>query len=59
MITSAWIDLAKAGMDLSQEGVLDFAAVQQRAASGRARSYALARQLPATYAAFDVLHATR
>lgn len=67
MITSAWIDLAKAGMDLRpgvildgeitvyQEGVLDFAAVQQRAASGRARSYALARQLPATYAAFDVL----
>ncbi|MEV6791267.1 ATP-dependent DNA ligase [Streptomyces sp. NPDC051320] len=67
VITSAWIDLAKAGMQLQsgvildgeiviyRGGQLDFGAVQQRAASGPARGYVLARELPASYAAFDIL----
>ncbi|MGP4003653.1 ATP-dependent DNA ligase [Streptomyces sp. 8N706] len=38
-------------------GRTDFAAVQKRALAGRARAAALARELPASYAAFDLLAA--
>lgn len=40
-----------------RDGVVDFTAVQQRALSKPARAQRLAAELPATYAAFDVLEA--
>ncbi|MFJ2745349.1 ATP-dependent DNA ligase [Streptomyces sp. NPDC087440] len=67
IVTSSWMDLAVAAMDLEpgvlldgeaviyRNGVLDFGAVQQRAAAGAARAAALIRSLPASYAAFDIL----
>ncbi|MFF8654666.1 ATP-dependent DNA ligase [Streptomyces huasconensis] len=66
-VTSAFPDLAEAAARLPEGTVLDgevvvwsggridFAAVQQRAAATRARAGALARALPASYAAFDLL----
>ncbi|MFD4855108.1 ATP-dependent DNA ligase [Streptomyces atratus] len=67
VITSAWMDLAVGAMRLRpgvildgeiviyRNGRLDFSAVQQRAASGHARGYALAKHLPATFVAFDLV----
>ncbi|MEU8893928.1 ATP-dependent DNA ligase [Streptomyces sp. NPDC048442] len=67
VVTSSWMDLAVAGMDLEpgvlldgeaviyREGRLDFGAVRSRASAGAARASALIRQLPASYAAFDIL----
>ncbi|WP_208606461.1 ATP-dependent DNA ligase [Streptomyces silaceus] len=66
-VTAAFPDLAEAaaalpaGTALDGEvvvwtgGRIDFAAVQQRAAATRARAALLARSLPASYAAFDLL----
>jgi ATP-dependent DNA ligase len=66
-VTSSWMDLAVAAMALKpgvvidgeaviyRDGVLDFGAVQQRAAAGVARAAALIRTLPASFAAFDCL----
>ncbi|MET9852187.1 DNA ligase [Streptomyces sp. NPDC006450] len=67
-VTSPWMDLALAaqrdlvpGTVLDGEAVIwragriDFSAVQARAASTPARSRELARTLPASYAAFDLL----
>ncbi|GGT81180.1 DNA ligase [Streptomyces lateritius] len=67
IVTSAFPDLATAARDLPEGVVLDgevvvwtggktdFAAVQARAAATPARAPALARRLPASYAAFDLL----
>ncbi|MFE4264469.1 hypothetical protein [Streptomyces sp. NPDC056883] len=66
-VTSVWMDLAVAGLQLRpgtvldgeaviwQAGRIDFGAVQARAASSLTRARALARELPATYAVFDLL----
>lgn len=66
-VTSNWMDLALAGMQLPAgvildgEGVvyvggrIDFDAVQSRAKSTPARARLLAEQHPATYAVFDIL----
>ncbi|MDI3390016.1 hypothetical protein QIS99_28055 [Streptomyces sp. B-S-A8] len=66
-VTNAWPDLAAAGLDLPvgtvvdgeaviwNEGVLDFAAVQARAASAAARARLLSHRLPASYAIWDLL----
>lgn len=67
-VTSPWMDLALAAQrDLRpgavldgeaviwREGAIDFSAVQARAASTPARARELARALPASYAAFDLL----
>ncbi|MEU8893944.1 ATP-dependent DNA ligase [Streptomyces sp. NPDC048442] len=68
VVTSSWMDLAVAGMDLEpgvlldgeaviyRDGRLDFGAVRSRASAGAARASALIRKLPASYAAFDILH---
>ncbi|MFJ3914386.1 ATP-dependent DNA ligase [Streptomyces vinaceus] len=67
VVTSPWMDLAVAGMQLEpgtvldgeaviwSGGRLDFAAVQARAASGTDRSRTLAGRLPASYAVWDIL----
>ncbi|MFI1394979.1 ATP-dependent DNA ligase [Streptomyces sp. NPDC020681] len=67
IITAAFPDLAEAGRQLPDgtvldgevvvwtEGRTDFAAVQRRAAATPGRAPALARRLPASYAAFDLL----
>ncbi|MFF2331987.1 DNA ligase, partial [Streptomyces sp. NPDC058103] len=67
VVTSPWMDLAVAGMQLEpgtvldgeaviwSGGRLDFAAVQARAASGADRSRILAGRLPASYAVWDIL----
>ncbi|MET9669738.1 RNA ligase family protein [Streptomyces sp. NPDC006475] len=67
IITDAFPDLAAAARQLPEgtvldgevvvwsEGRTDFAAVQKRAAATPGRAPALARQLPASYAAFDLL----
>ena len=67
VVTSHWMDLAVAGMDLLpgttldgeaviwRDGRLDFGAVQSRAASSMARARALAARYPASYAAWDVV----
>ncbi|MCX4819373.1 ATP-dependent DNA ligase [Streptomyces sp. NBC_01142] len=67
IITSAFPDLADAARQLPDgtvldgevvvwtEGRTDFAAVQKRAAATPGRAPALARRLPASYAAFDLL----
>lgn len=67
-VTSAWLDLAVAGMTslrpgtvldgeavIYNQGLVDFAAVQSRAASGPVRARELAAVLPASYAVWDVL----
>lgn len=66
-VTASWADLAWAGMALEpgtvldgeavimRAGVLDFGAVQARAASSPARARLLAEQLPAHYAVWDCL----
>ncbi|MFE7758373.1 DNA ligase [Streptomyces sp. NPDC057429] len=68
VVTSNWMDLAVAGMELRpatvldgeavvwRDGHLDFGAVQSRAASSVARARFLAGQHPAAYACWDVLH---
>jgi ATP-dependent DNA ligase len=67
MVTTAFPDLAEAARRLPAgtvldgevvvwaDGRIDFSAVQQRAAATRARAALLARELPASYAAFDLL----
>jgi ATP-dependent DNA ligase len=67
IITAAFPDLADAARQLPdgtvldgevvvwREGRTDFAAVQKRAAATPGRAPALARRLPASYAAFDLL----
>ncbi|WP_327686748.1 ATP-dependent DNA ligase [Streptomyces sp. NBC_00467] len=67
IITDAFPDLAAAARQLPEgtvldgevvvwsEGRTDFAAVQKRAAATPGRAPALARRLPASYAAFDLL----
>ncbi|MEV6393389.1 ATP-dependent DNA ligase [Streptomyces sp. NPDC051907] len=67
VITAAFPDLADAARQLPdgtvldgevvvwREGRTDFAAVQKRAAATPGRAPALARRLPASYAAFDLL----
>ncbi|MDG4861269.1 ATP-dependent DNA ligase [Streptomyces sp. T-3] len=67
VVTSAFVDLAEAARALPEgtvldgevvvwtDGRIDFAAVQQRAASTAARAAELSRTLPASYAAFDLL----
>ncbi|WP_267244869.1 ATP-dependent DNA ligase [Streptomyces sp. PR69] len=67
IVTAAFPDLAEAARRLPvgtvldgevvvwHEGRTDFAAVQRRAAATPARAPALARRLPASYAAFDLL----
>ncbi|MEU8567522.1 ATP-dependent DNA ligase [Streptomyces pathocidini] len=67
MVADSFPDLARAARALPEGTVLDgevvvwtggrtdFAAVQKRAMAGRARAAALARELPASYAAFDLL----
>ncbi|MEU4498296.1 ATP-dependent DNA ligase [Streptomyces sp. NBC_00210] len=67
IVTDAFPDLAEAAEQLPdgtvldgevvvwREGRIDFAAVQRRAAATPGRAPALARRLPASYAAFDVL----
>ncbi|MFG3494854.1 ATP-dependent DNA ligase [Streptomyces sp. NPDC047928] len=69
IVTAAFPDLAEAALTLPDGTVLDgevvvwsggrvdFAAVQGRAAATPGRAPALARRLPASYAAFDVLAA--
>ncbi|UUS32948.1 ATP-dependent DNA ligase [Streptomyces changanensis] len=69
LVTAAFPDLAAAALALPEGTVLDgevvvwtggrtdFAAVQGRAAATPGRAPALARRLPASYAAFDVLAA--
>ncbi|MFD8779197.1 DNA ligase [Streptomyces sp. NPDC059916] len=67
-VTSAWMDLAVAGMNslrpgtvldgeavIYNEGRVDFAAAQSRAASGPVRALELAAVLPAAYAVWDLL----
>ncbi|MGH4033801.1 ATP-dependent DNA ligase [Actinomycetota bacterium Odt1-20B] len=66
-VTAAFPDLAAAAAGLPpgtvldgevvvwRDGRIDFGAVQQRANGTRARAAALARSLPASYAAFDLL----
>nr|WP_202461990.1 DNA ligase [Streptomyces sp. SID8374] len=66
-ITTHWMDLAVAGMQLPpgttldgeaviwQDGKIDFGAAQSRAASSVTRAYKLAAQHPASYLAWDVL----
>ncbi|NBE51211.1 ATP-dependent DNA ligase [Streptomyces boluensis] len=66
-VTGAFPDLAEAARALPEgtvldgevvvwtEGRIDFAAVQRRAAATPARARQLARTLPASYAAFDLL----
>ncbi len=66
-VTSAWFDIAVAGLVLPvgtvldgealvwSGGRLDFGAVQARAASNPARARVLAERLPASYAVWDVL----
>ncbi|MFE3688176.1 DNA ligase [Streptomyces sp. NPDC059095] len=66
-VTSAWFDIAVAGMNLLPgsvldgeaviwaDGRLDFSAVQARAASTVTRSRSLAARLPASYAVWDLL----
>ncbi|MFC9534292.1 hypothetical protein ACFT38_27655 [Streptomyces sp. NPDC056975] len=67
-VTSAWMDLAVAGMNslrpgtvldgeavIYNEGRVDFAAAQSRAASGPVRARELAAVLPASYAVWDLL----
>ncbi|MFF1401419.1 hypothetical protein ACFVZD_48090 [Streptomyces sp. NPDC058287] len=62
-VTAAWMDLAVAGMNslrpgtvldgeavIYNEGMVDFAAAQSRAASGPVRARELAAVLPASYA---------
>lgn len=67
VITSAWMDLAVPALQLPvgvvldgeivvyKNGTLDFGAVQARAAAGHARGLTLAKDAPASFAAFDVL----
>lgn len=67
VVTSHWMDLAVAGMQLPpgttldgeaviwKNGRVDFAAAQSRAASSITRARALAAQHPASYLAWDVL----
>ncbi|MGW9245701.1 ATP-dependent DNA ligase [Streptomyces badius] len=67
VVTSHWMDLAVAGMQLPpgttldgeaviwRNGRIDFAAAQSRAASTITRARALAAQHPASYAAWDIL----
>ncbi|MFE7535158.1 hypothetical protein ACFU67_12910 [Streptomyces rhizosphaericola] len=67
VVTSHWIDLAVAAMQLPpgttldgeaviwKNGKVDFAAAQSRAASSITRARALAAQHPASYLAWDVL----
>ncbi|MFF3290692.1 ATP-dependent DNA ligase [Streptomyces sp. NPDC003023] len=67
IVTAAFPDLAAAARELPDDTVLDgevvvwrngrtdFAAVQKRAAATPGRAPALARALPASYAAFDLL----
>ncbi|MFE2973409.1 DNA ligase [Streptomyces sp. NPDC059258] len=67
VVTSHWMDLAVAGMQLPpgttldgeaviwKNGRIDFAAAQSRAASSITRARALAAQHPASYAVWDVL----
>ncbi|MFJ8073095.1 ATP-dependent DNA ligase [Streptomyces sp. NPDC096176] len=67
IVTAAFPDLAAAARQLPdgtvldgevvvwREGRTDFAAVQKRAAATPSRAPALARSLPASYAAFDLL----
>lgn len=67
LVTAAFPDLAEAAEQLPagtvldgevvvwSDGRIDFGAVQQRAAATRARAGLLARTLPASYAAFDLL----
>ncbi|MER6999223.1 ATP-dependent DNA ligase [Streptomyces sp. NPDC000410] len=69
IVTAAFPDLAEAALALPEGTVLDgevviwtggridFAAVQRRAAATAARATLLARRLPASYAAFDLLAA--
>ncbi|MET9804114.1 ATP-dependent DNA ligase [Streptomyces sp. NPDC006368] len=69
IVTAAFPDLAEAALRLPEgtvldgevvvwrEGRIDFAAVQGRAFATPGRAPALARRLPASYAAFDVLAA--
>ncbi|MGW6405207.1 ATP-dependent DNA ligase [Streptomyces sp. NPDC055134] len=67
-VTSAWMDLAVAGMNslrpgtvldgeavIYNDGRVDFAAAQSRAASGPVRARELAAVLPASYAVWDLL----
>ncbi|MCX5239772.1 DNA ligase [Streptomyces prunicolor] len=66
-VTSSWMDVAVAGMDLPPGTVLDgeavvvvdgrisFEAAQSRAASGPARARQLAERYPALYIVWDVL----
>ncbi|MEV3926441.1 MULTISPECIES: ATP-dependent DNA ligase [Actinomycetes] len=66
-VTSAWFDIAVAGMNLPpgmvvdgeaviwNEGRLDFSAVQARATSTVTRARVLAAKLPASYAVWDLL----
>ncbi|MER6616297.1 DNA ligase [Streptomyces xantholiticus] len=67
IVTSVWMDLAMAGMRLPpgtvldgeaviwNAGKLDFGAVQSRANSSIPRARALAEELPASYAVWDLL----
>lgn len=67
IVTSVWMDIALAGMRLPHgtvldgevviwnKGRLDFGAVQARAASSIPRARALAEELPASYAVWDIL----
>ncbi len=67
VVTSHWMDLAVAAMQLPpgttldgeaviwRDGRIDFGAAQSRAASSVTRARALAAQHPASYAAWDVL----
>jgi ATP-dependent DNA ligase len=67
-VTSVWMDLALAGMQLPAgvvldgegivyvDGRIDFGAAQSRANSTPARARTLAERHPAHYAVFDVLH---
>ncbi|WP_327359613.1 ATP-dependent DNA ligase [Streptomyces sp. NBC_01304] len=66
-VTDVWSDLARAGMQLEpgtildgeavvyRDGKIDFSAAQARAASSPTRARLLARQLPASYAVWDIL----
>ncbi|KFK87883.1 hypothetical protein IX27_18525 [Streptomyces sp. JS01] len=67
VVTSHWMDLAVAAMQLPpgttldgeaviwRDGRIDFAAAQSRAASSITRARALAAQHPASYATWDIL----
>ncbi|GHA45755.1 DNA ligase [Streptomyces spiroverticillatus] len=67
VVTSSWMDLAAAAMDLPdgvlldgeavvyRAGKLDFNAVLQRSGSGSRRASALISRLPAFFACFDIL----